>query len=150
LRRTVLRDLDGVVHVVPNGEIRVASNFTKEWSRVNLNVSVGYGEDLDRVISVINQVGKKLAGDPAWAPFILKPPQVVRVDNLGESGIEIKILGDTRPMSQWDVTGELRKRLKGAFDQEGIEIPWPHTKVFFGNLPPDIKRQEAGGQDKSK
>jgi small conductance mechanosensitive channel len=136
LRRTILRDLDGIVHIVPNGEIRVASNFTKEWSRVNLNVSVGYGEDLDHVISVINRVGKELAEDPEWAPLILKAPQALRVDDLGSSGIDIKILGDTKPIRQWDVMGELRKRLKKAFDEEGIEIPWPHTKVYFGNLPP--------------
>lgn len=135
LRRTVLRDLDGIVHFIPNGEIRVASNYTKEWSRVNLNISVAYGEDLDRVISVINRVGNELAEDPQWAPLILKPPQALRVDKFGDSGIEIKILGDTKPIRQWDVMGELRLRLKKAFDQEGIEIPWPHTKVYFGNAP---------------
>lgn len=136
LRRTVLRDLDGIVHIVPNGEIRVASNFTKDWSRVNLNISVAYGENLDHAISVINKVGKELAEDPEWATLILKAPQVLRVDNLGESGIDIKILGDTKPIRQWDVMGELRLRLKKAFDDEGIEIPWPHTKVYFGNAPP--------------
>ena len=150
LRRTMLRDLDGIVHVVPNGEIRVASNFTKEWARVNLNISVAYGEDLDRVISVINRVGKELADDPAWAPLILKPPQVLRVDNLGESGVDIKILGDTKPIRQWDVMGELRKRLKKAFDDEGIEIPWPHTKVYFGNSPayPGGDQTFEGGKHK--
>ncbi|MBI2831065.1 MAG: mechanosensitive ion channel family protein [Chloroflexi bacterium] len=136
LRRTVLRDLDGIVHVVPNGEIRVSSNYTKEWSRVNLNISVAYGENLDRVIAVINLVGKELADDPQWKPLILKAPQVLRVDDLGASGIDIKILGDTIPIRQWDVMGELRKRLKDTFDKEGIEIPWPHTKVYFGNSPP--------------
>lgn len=147
LRRTVLRDLDGIAHVVPNGEIRVASNFTKEWSRVNFNVSVAYGEDLDHVISVINSVGKELANDPMWAPLILTPPQALRVDNLGDSGIEIKILGDTKPIRQWDVMGELRRRLKKAFDKEGIEIPWPHTKVYFGNSPYDGgARDSAGGK----
>lgn len=136
LRRTVLRDLDGVVHHVPNGEIRVASNFTKEWSRVNLNVSVAYGEDLDRAIAVINRVGEELASDPEWAPLLLSTPQVLRVDNLGDSGIDIKILGETKPIQQWAVMGELRKRIKKAFDEEEIEIPWPHTKVYFGNAPP--------------
>src|SRR4030043_525458 len=97
LRRTVLRDLDGIVHVVPNGEIRVASNLTKEWSRVNLNISVAYGEDLDRVITVINRVGQELTNDPQWAPLIIKAPQVLRVDKLGDSGIEIKILGEPQP-----------------------------------------------------
>ena len=135
LRRTILRDTDGVVHSVPNGEIRVASNLTKGWSRVNLNIGVGYGTDLDRAIAVINRVGKELAEDPAWSAQILKPPQALRVDNLGDSAIDIKILGDTKPMQQWAVTGELRLRLKKAFDEENIEIPWPHTKVYFGNAP---------------
>ncbi|MBU2009874.1 MAG: mechanosensitive ion channel family protein [Chloroflexi bacterium] len=135
LRRTVLRDLDGIVHVVPNGEIRVASNFTKEWSRVNLNISVAYGTDLDRAIAVINRVCQEMAAEAEWSPVILKTPQVLRVDNLGDSGIELKVLGDTKPIRQWDVMGEIRKRVKKAFDEEGIEIPWPHTKVFFGNSP---------------
>jgi small conductance mechanosensitive channel len=135
LRRTLLRDMDGVVHSVPNGEIRVASNLTKGWSRVNLNIGVGYGTDLEKAIAVINRVGKELAEDPAWSALILKPPQVLRVDNLGDSAIDIKILGDTKPMQQWAVTGELRLRLKKAFDEENIEIPWPHMKVYFGNAP---------------
>lgn len=139
LRRTVLRDLDGVVHYVPNGEIKIASNFTQKYSRVNMNISVAYGEDLDRVIAVINRVGKELAEDPRWTEAILKPPQVLRVDSFGDSGIEIKILGDTLPLRQWEVMGELRLRLKKAFDQEGIEIPWPHTKVYFGNQLPITK-----------
>ena len=133
LRRTVLRDLDGVVHFIPNSEISTASNFTKEYSRVNLNVSVAYGEDLDRVIDVINRVCSAMSEEPVWKQKIIKPPQVLRVDNLGDSGIEIKILGDTRPIMQWEVMGELRRRIKKEFDREGIEIPWPHMKVFFGN-----------------
>src|SRR3972149_3693381 len=144
LRRTVLRDLDGVVHVVPNGEIRVASNFTKEWSRVNLNIGVGYGTDLDHAIAVINRVCQEIAADPQWAPLILKTPRVLRVDKLGDSGIELKVLGDTKPIRQWDVMGEIRKRVKKAFDKEGIEIPWPHTKVFFGNSPFPGTTQERG------
>jgi small conductance mechanosensitive channel len=133
LRRTLLRDLDGVVHSVPNGEIRVASNLTKGFSRVNLNISVAYDTDLSRAIEVINRVGRELAQDPAWAPDLLTPPQVLRVDNLGDSGIDIKITADTRPTRQWPLTGELRLRLKKTFDEEHIEIPWPHTKVYFGN-----------------
>lgn len=136
LRKTVLRDLDGIVHHVPNGEIRVASNFTLYYSRVNLNVSVSYGTDLDHAINVINRVGQELAEDENWKEMIVTPPQVLRVDNLGDSGIDIKILGDVKPIQQWAVMGELRLRLKRTFDAEGIEIPWPHTKVYFGNAPP--------------
>jgi small-conductance mechanosensitive channel len=142
LRKTVLRDLDGIVHHVPNGEIRTASNFTRHFARVNLDVSVGYGTDLDHAISVINRVGKALAEDAKWRRVIKSPPQVLRVDNLGDSGIDIKILGDVKPMEQWAVMGELRLRIKKAFDAEGIEIPWPHTKVYFGSPLPDLPKKE--------
>ena len=136
LRRTILRDLDGIVHSIPNGQITTASNYTRDWARVNLDVSVGYGEDLERVTEVINKVGKELAEDEYFGPLIKKPPQMLRVNKFGDSGIDIKILGETYPMKQWEVTGELRKRLKKAFDEEGIEIPWPHVKLFFGNQQP--------------
>ncbi len=139
LRRTILRDLDGIVHSIPNGEIKTASNFTKGYSRVNLNISVAYGEDLDRVIKVINRVCTEMAEDPKWKADFVTTPQVLRVDNLGDSGIDIKILGDTKPIRQWDVMGELRLRLKRTFDAEGIEIPWPHTKVYFGNAIPEME-----------
>jgi len=142
LRKTVLRDLDGIVHHVPNGEIRTASNFTRHFSRVNLDVPVAYDTDLDHAISVINRVGKALAEDEKWRKVIKSPPQVLRINNLGDSGIDIKILGDVKPMEQWAVMGELRLRLKKAFDAEGIEIPWPHTKVYFGSPLPDFPKKE--------
>jgi small-conductance mechanosensitive channel len=130
LRRTILRDIDGIVHTIPNGEIRVSSNLTRSFARVNLNVSVGYGEDLDRVREVIDAVGAELAADAHWGEKILEPPSVLRVNKLADSGVELKILGTVRPMTQWEVTGELRQRLKQAFDREGIEIPFPHQVVF--------------------
>jgi moderate conductance mechanosensitive channel len=142
LRRTILRDMDGVTHVVPNGEIRIASNFTKQWSRVNLDISVSYDTDLDKAMAVINRVGKELAEDPVWSPAILTPPKALRINKLGDSGIDIKVLGDTKATRQWDVMGELRLRLKKAFDQEGIEIPYPHTKVYFGNVPGNPSRKD--------
>jgi len=152
LRRTILRDLDGIVHSIPNGEIKTASNFTKGYSRVNLNISVGYGEDLDRVIKVINRVCKEMAEEPEWNADFITPPQVLRVDNLGDSGIDIKILGDTKPIRQWAVMGELRLRLKRTFDAEGIEIPWPHTKVYFGNAIPEMEaaKQPSGKSTATK
>ncbi|HEY40822.1 MAG TPA: mechanosensitive ion channel family protein [Dehalococcoidia bacterium] len=135
LRKTVLRDLDGIVHHIPNGEIRVASNFTRHFARVNLDFSVAYGTNLDHAIRVMNRVGQELAEDEKWRSLIVTPPQVLRVNNLGDSGIDIKMLGDVKPSEQWGVMGELRLRMKKAFDSEGIEIPWPHTKVYFGNAP---------------
>jgi len=135
LRRTILRDLDGVVHYIPNSETGIVSNLTKEYSRVNMNISVAYSEDIDRVINVINRVCSNMAKEKKWKNLIIKTPQVLRVDALAESGVEIKILGDTLPASQWDIMGELRKRIKREFDNEGIEIPWPHMKIYFGSLP---------------
>jgi small conductance mechanosensitive channel len=129
IRRTVLRDLDGIVHYIPNGEIAVASNFTQEYSRVNLNVGVSYSEDLDHVMRVIDRVGEEMAADPKWGPSLITPPKSLRVDNLGDSGIDIKVVGDTKPIKQWEVMGELRKRIKKAFDDEGIEIPYPHRVI---------------------
>ena len=104
LKRTVLRDLDGIVHSIPNGEITTSSNYTRDWSRVNLDVPVAYGEDLDRVIEVINRVGNELTKDKYFGPKIIAAPQVLRVNNFGDSGIDIKILGDTKPLTQWEVT----------------------------------------------
>ncbi|MDO8473820.1 MAG: mechanosensitive ion channel, partial [Dehalococcoidia bacterium] len=89
LRRTVLRDWDGAVHFVPNGEIRVASNFTKGYSRVNMDVSVAYDTDLDRAIKVINKVGEQLSEDPFWKLCIINPPHALRVEKLGDFGIDI-------------------------------------------------------------
>ena len=140
LRKTVLRDLDGAVHHVPNGEIRVASNYSRHFSRVNLNIPVAYGTDLDHAISVINRVGQEMAEEERWGKVIKNAPRVLRVDKFGDSGIEIKILGDVKPLEQWSVTGELRLRLKKAFDTEGIEIPWPHVMVYFGNSPDDTRK----------
>jgi small-conductance mechanosensitive channel len=137
LRKTVLRDLDGIVHHVPNGEIRVASNYSRHYSRVNLNISVAYKTDLDFAIGVINRVCQEMAAEEQWKKVFKSIPSVLRVDNLGDSGIDIKILGDVEPLEQWGAMGELRLRLKKAFDKEGIEIPFPHTTVYFGNKPGD-------------
>jgi small-conductance mechanosensitive channel len=143
LRRTVIRDLDGIVHFVPNGESGIASNYTREWSRANLDIEVSYGTDLDHAISVINHVCAEMADEPYWKDAWIKTPEVLRVNKLGSSGIEIKILGDTKPIRQWETMGEIRKRVKKAFDEEGIEIPWPHTKVYFGEEQPEEGRKRA-------
>lgn len=150
LRRTVLRDLDGAVHSIPNSEVTRSSNLTRGWSRVNMNVVVAYGEDLDRVMALIDRVGRELAEDREFGPLVLTPPRALRVDAFGDSGIEIKVLGETQPIRQWDVMGEMRKRLKRAFDEEGIEIPFPHrTIVTYGAKATDgirLHRTNGGGE----
>ena len=134
MRMTTLRDLDGIVHHVPHGEIKKVSNLSKQFARVNLNIGISYSSNLEQVISVVNKVGKELAEDPAWKEHILTAPQFLRIDDFADSSIVIKILGDTKPLKQWDVTGELRKRLKIAFDQEGIEIPFPQHVIHQAKL----------------
>ncbi len=140
LRKTVVRDWDGMLHHIPNGAIEIVTNTTRRFSMVNLDVPVSYGTDLDHAIAVINRVGKELAEDENWKERLAEPPQVLRVNNFGDSGIDIRIAGQVQPHEKWSVTGELRLRLKKAFDKENIEIPWPHTKVYFGNMP---QQQEA-------
>ena len=134
MRMTTLRDLDGIVHHVPHGEIKRVSNLSKQFARVNLNIGISYSSNLEQVISVVNKVGKELTEDPAWKEHILTAPQFLRIDDFGDSAIVIKILGDTKPLKQWDVAGELRKRLKIAFDREGIEIPFPQRVVHQAKL----------------
>ena len=123
-RRTVLRDLDGNVHIIPNSAITVATNMTSGFSRVNLNILVAYEEDLSRVIQVINEECERLAADRA--DDFLSTPAVVRVDRLAEDGVELKVVGDVKAFKQWELMGELRRRVKERFDREGIEIPYRH------------------------
>lgn len=129
LRMTTLRDLDGTVHCVPHGEIKKVSNLSKAFARVNLNIGVAYNSDIEKVISVINRVGQEMSDDSYWKELIIQTPKFLRVDDFADSAIMVKILGDTMPLKQWEVTGELRKRLKVAFDREGIEIPFPQRVI---------------------
>ncbi len=131
LRRTVLRDSNGTLHNVPNSAITLTSNFTRDLSRINLDLPVDYGTDLDRAMSIINRVGGELAKDSYFGKLVLSPPIALRVNNFATSGIEIKVTGDTTPGSQWEVAGEFRRRIKLAFDAGGIEIPWPHVKIHL-------------------
>lgn len=128
-RRTVLRDLDGNVHVVPNSAISIATNMTRGFSRINLDIAVAYEEDIDRVTGVIDDVCRQLSADRA--ADIIEPPKVLRVDALAASGVVVKVTGDVKPFAQWELMGELRRRVKNRFDQEGIEIPYPHQTTVL-------------------
>ena len=145
LRRTTLRDLDGTVHTVPNGEIGVASNLTRVWARVNQDVTVAYGTDIDKAIEVVDSVGKALAEDPVWKRRLLEPPRVERVEALGEYGVTLKVLGTVRATERWNAAGELRKRLLSAFHEKGIEIPSPQRVVLQRQAAADAGAQLPGG-----
>lgn len=143
LRRTVLRNLDGTVHNVPNGQIVVASNMTRGFARVNVDVSVAYDTDIDRASAVINRIGEEMQNDPAWADKIIEPPAVMRVNALGDSSVALKVLGQVKPAQQWAVSGELRKRVLAAFAAEGIEIPFPHQVLIS-------RGQGSNGESRSR
>lgn len=129
LRKTTIRDLDGTVHHIPHGEIKIVDNLSKDFSRVNLDIGVAYNSNLEHVIKVINQTGDELTKDSVFKDSIISPPKFLRVNEFADSAIMVKILGDTKPLKQWEVAGEYRKRLKVAFDKEGIEIPFPQRVV---------------------
>jgi small-conductance mechanosensitive channel len=132
-RRTVLRETNGTMHIIPNGKIPHASNQTRDWARINLIVTVAYKEDIDHVYQVINKTCQDMKNDPEYGQNMTTIPAAMRVSDLGDHGVDICIRGDTKPGEQWGLTGELRKRIKKKFDEESIEIPWPHTKVYFGD-----------------
>lgn len=136
LRVVVLRDVHGVVHIVPNGEIKKVSNLTRTWSRVVLDVGVAYREDTDRVVEVMRRVGQELWDDAEWRPLLVEPVEVPGIENFAESAVTIRMTVKTLPLKQWDVARELRRRLKRAFDREEIEIPFPHQKVVWDGETP--------------
>ena len=150
LRRTILRDLEGTVHVVPNGEISVSANRTKNYSRVVLDVGVAYKENLERVIIILNQIGNELSADPVFGLNIIKAPQVLRIQSFDDSCITIRMLGDCKPMKQWNLRSELIRRIKARFDIEGIEIPFPHQTIYWGEDQPSLTIQEKINDKKSK
>jgi len=132
LRRTTLRDLDGVVHTVPNGAISVASNRTRTWARINQNVVVLFGTDVDKAIDVVNAVGQGMAADPKWKRRILEPPRVDRVESIDPTvGITLKILGTVRASDQWEASGEFRRKLQAM----GLELgAQPFGPMVSGQL----------------
>jgi small-conductance mechanosensitive channel len=129
LRTTVLRDQHGAVHIIPNGEIKLVSNLTKTWSRAVIDVNIAYGEDVDRVMEVLRAIGADLQRDPAWAPLLLEPPEVLGIENLTDAGVLLKMTAKTLPLKQWDVSRELRRRIKKSFDDEKIQIPQARVMI---------------------
>ncbi len=136
LRVVVLRDVHGVVHIVPNGEIKTVSNLTRTWARVVLDVGVAYKENTDRVVAVMREVGRELWDDEQWRPLLIEPVEVPGIESFTDSAVTIRITAKTLPLKQWDVARELRRRLKRRFDAEEIEIPFPHQKLVWDGLGP--------------
>jgi small conductance mechanosensitive channel len=123
MRRTVIRDSSGTVHSVSNGETRIASNLTRIFARMLVDITVAYGTDIERATTIVNEVGDAMLTDPAWAGRLLEAPRLLRVDALGELGMTLRVAGKVRATDRFVAPGELRKRLLAAFQTNGIEIP---------------------------
>ena len=148
-RTIVLRDLSGTVHVFPNGTINTMSNLTSEWSAYVFDIGVAYKEDVDKVIELMKAVGKELREDEKFGPLMVNDVEVFGVDSFADSAVVIKGRLQTKPIKQWDVGREYRRRLKYAFDKQGIEIPFPHRSIYFGEASKPIAAQlvQAAGKD---
>lgn len=136
LKTTVLRDLEGTAHYIPNGEISILSNRTHVWARAMIEVGVHYKENTDRVITVLEGVFNELLNDDEFKDVILERPQILGkggVDSLGDSAVIFKIICKVVPPNQWDIGRQLRKRIKDKFDEVGIEIPFPCRNVYMKN-----------------
>jgi small-conductance mechanosensitive channel len=123
LRRTTLRDASGTVHSVSNGLVRQASNLTRVYARMQVDVTVPFGTDLELVTRVANEVGLAMAEDPEWADRLLEHPTLTRVPALGEVGPTIRVAGKVRAADRWAAPSELRKRLLAAFQANDILVP---------------------------
>lgn len=141
LRTVILRDLSGNVHFIRNGQIQVVTNLTKDYSRYVFDIGVAYKEDVDRVIEIVRQVDETMRNHPDFKEDILEPMEILGLDQFADSAVIIKARVKTKPIRQWAVGREFNRLLKKRFDQENIEIPFPHVTVYIGqgeqgNLPP--------------
>ncbi|WP_372946997.1 mechanosensitive ion channel family protein [Mariniphaga sp.] len=132
MRTITLRDFSGVVHIFQNGKINTLSNMTKEWSAMVFDIGVAYKENVDTVIEVMREVGNSMQNDENFKNDILEPIEIFGLDQFGDSALVIKARIKTKPIQQWTIGREYRKRLKVAFDKRNIEIPFPHTTIYWG------------------
>ena len=135
LRTIVLRDHEGTVHVFPNGSITTLANLTKDFAYAVVDVGFPYSEDTDRVVDVLRRVGGEVAADPAFAPNVLAPIEVQSVEGFGNGQMTVRLRLKARPQTQWDIARELRRRIKKAFDAEGIQMPDPRTLMIQAPTP---------------
>ncbi len=148
-RTIVLRDLSGVVHVFPNGTITTLSNMTNEWSAYVFEIGVAYKENTDNVIRIMKKVGEELFNDPEFKTNMLEEPEIFGVDKFADSAVIIKGRIKTKPIKQWFTGREYLRRIKLAFDENNIEIPFPHMSVYFGEASKPFELQVLEKLNKS-
>jgi small-conductance mechanosensitive channel len=130
LRTTQVRALNGDLHIVPNGEVRVLANRTRDWARVVVDVGVAYEEDLDRALSILEEAAAAFGQDQAFEPDLLEAPQVLGVHSLGDSAVMVRIIVKTQPGKQWATGRALRKSLLAICEKEGVSLPYPRQEVW--------------------
>ncbi|HET9963485.1 MAG TPA: mechanosensitive ion channel family protein [Nitrospiraceae bacterium] len=144
--RTIsLRDFSGVVHIIPNGAINTLSNMTKEWSAFVLDMGVAYREDTDKVVKLMQDVGEELRHDPMFGSRMIEPIEVVGVEDFSDSAVTLRARIKTKPLEQWTIGREYRRRIKKAFDAQGIEIPFPHRTLYLGEAGMPFKVEVVTG-----
>ncbi|MBI0447070.1 MULTISPECIES: mechanosensitive ion channel family protein [Deinococcus] len=144
LRVTVLRALDGTVHIIPNGQIQTVSVSSKDWSRVVATVDVTYAANINDALRVLETVSREIYADPEWARFFLEEPEIQGVTQLNPDGVTLRALFKVQPKSQYAIGREFNRRIKIAMDQAGIQIPSPQRTVTLGNAPIAIRLTREG------
>ncbi|MGB9592691.1 MAG: mechanosensitive ion channel family protein, partial [Anaerolineae bacterium] len=129
LRRTTVRDFNGTLYTVPNSQIGVVSNASKDWARVIVDVGVAYETDLGHAMAVLSEVSQTVASAPEFQADVLEPPQVMGVMDLADSWITLRVAIKVKAGAQWVLSRELRRRIKEGFDRAGIEMPYPQQVV---------------------
>ena len=132
IRTIRMRDLQGHVHTVPYSSVDTISNMTKEFSYYLIDMGVAYREDYDEVVAIMREVGAALQQDPQFGPNMLEPLEIMGLNSFGDSAVMVRARLKTKPLKQWATGREYNRRLKAAFDAHGIEIPFPHTTIYFG------------------
>lgn len=135
LRRTTLRDADGTLHVVPNSEIKIVSNLTRDWAQVALHISVDYKENTDKVVSLLKEVGTELRTDPAYADLMVADPEVPGIERVASGEVDYLMLVKTKPGQQYAITRELRRRIKLCFEKNNIQPVGPGRVYVLGSDP---------------
>jgi moderate conductance mechanosensitive channel len=135
MRNTTLRDDDGTLHIVPNSEIKIVSNLTRDWAQVALHVSVAYNEDSDRVVKLLNDVGQEVRNDPAFRDDIVADPQVPGIERVASGEVDYLLLVKTLPGRQYAVSRELRRRIKECLQKNNIQAGNPARVYVLEGAP---------------
>lgn len=149
LRITQLRNGEGQLITIPNSAISIVRNLSKEWARVDLTITVADQNNVDRVLQVLQELSSEIYGEPEWREKIIDPPEVLGIDEIGHSGLLIRIWIKTKPLQHWSVGREFRRRMKTRLDQHGIAIGVPQQSVLFQSSLELLKQARNGNGDRS-